>query len=162
MNCLTTYTGNLSIVAKGWVEPAIFFFFDKADNTSVGRLASCNGSKLVQQNITSDFESLCVSCTSHKWRSAVDIYTWTCLCWPTGKNLFTSALWIRDVIWKNCRRRWMRRMKRESKENPCRLCDNKSVENYVFLHKHNSKTFWWNLKNLCKLIYKIDIKTPSN
>ena len=27
-----------------------------------------------------------------KWHSSMAPYTWTCLCWPTSKNLFTSAL----------------------------------------------------------------------
>ena len=29
---------------------------------------------------------------THKWRSSMDPYTWTCQCWPISKNLFTSAL----------------------------------------------------------------------
>ena len=29
---------------------------------------------------------------THKWRSSMDHYTWTCQCWPTSNNLFTSAV----------------------------------------------------------------------
>ena len=29
---------------------------------------------------------------THKWRSSMDPFTWTCQSWPTNKNLFTSAL----------------------------------------------------------------------
>ena len=29
---------------------------------------------------------------AHKWRSSIDSYTWTCQCYSTSKNVFTSAL----------------------------------------------------------------------
>ena len=29
----------------------------------------------------------------HKWCFSMDPYTWTCQCWLTSTNIFTSALW---------------------------------------------------------------------
>ena len=34
-----------------------------------------------------------------KWCSSMDHYTWSCLCWPTSKNLFTSGWLVGWVLW---------------------------------------------------------------
>ena len=45
---------------------------------------------------------------THKWHSLMDSCTWTCQCWPTCKDLFTSVLYRHRMLsrWPPRSDRW--------------------------------------------------------
>ena len=40
---------------------------------------------------------------THEWCSPTDLFTWTCQCWLTSKNLtYNSSVQTQDIVWKTC------------------------------------------------------------